>query len=656
MSPSAASSPPTLAKLGGPKATPPRPTPSDSLMQQLARQFMAHLPFSGMALDDVVALIAQASEVYFAPAEVVLSPESGTVNFLYLIRQGEVSGRKGMADLTATGFHYEAGDLFPVAAAMAARAVTATYTAQSDTFALQIPWVSVEAVAARSPALAQHLTRQTLHLVNLSRRAMQAAYSAQALAEHSLERKLRDVSRKQPITCAPDTPLSQVLQTMHERRIGSVIVVGSDGTLQGIFTRQDVLGRVALPQTPLSTPISQVMNQPVHWLSTEHTAEDATLLMSRHGIRHVPVLENGVLVSLISERDLYAIQRTSLKQVSGAARAAADLPALQQVAAQIRSFARTLMSQGVQAKSLTELISHLNDVLTARLVQLKAQAHGLSLSQCCWLSFGSEGRAEQTISTDQDNGLIFELQGDDLEAERQRWLAFANDVNHALDACGYPLCKGFIMASNPECCLTPTEWRQRFAQWIDHGTPENLLRANIYFDFRALAGEAALADSLRQDITRQAMANSRFHKQLADDILRRGAPLNWLGAVETEAVGAQQTVDLKLRGTALFVDVARLRCLALGIAETNTRRRLEAVAEKMGADPRRREAWVQAFEFLQMLRLRVQIDGEASPGHVPGHANKIELAALNEIDRRLLKESLRVAQRLQKQVELDYAA
>jgi CBS domain-containing protein len=212
------------------------------------------------------------------------------------------------------------------------------------------------------------------------------------------------------------------------------------------------------------------------------------------------------------------------------------------------------------------------------------------------------------------------------------------------------------MASNPECCLTPAEWRHRFAQWIDHGTPENLLRANIYFDFRALAGEAALADTLREIITRQAMANPRFHKQLADDILRRGAPLNWLGAVETEAVGTQQAVDLKLRGTALFVDVARLRCLALGIAETNTRRRLEAVAEKMGADPRRREAWVQAFEFLQMLRLRVQIDGEASPGHVPGHANKIELAALNEIDRRLLKESLRVAQRLQKQVELDYAA
>jgi CBS domain-containing protein len=146
----------------------------------------------------------------------------------------------------------------------------------------------------------------------------------------------------------------------------------------------------------------------------------------------------------------------------------------------------------------------------------------------------------------------------------------------------------------------------------------------------------------------------RFHKQLADDILRRSVPLNWFGAIETEKIGKQETVDLKLRGTAIFVDVARLQSLAYGIPETGTRRRFEAIARERGIEPQRGEAWCSAFEFLQMLRLRVQLDGEASAGGVPGHPNKVELAALNDIDRRLLKESLRIARRLQRRVELDY--
>ena len=116
-----------------------------------------------------------------------------------------------------------------------------------------------------------------------------------------------------------------------------------------------------------------------------------------------------------------------------------------------------------------------------------ARQCGVDMGQACWLAFGSEGRSEQTISTDQDNGLIFV--SDDAERDRPAWLAFAREVNEALDACGYPLCKGNVMASNPECCLTQAEWLARFENWIEHGAPEDLLKASIYFDLRPLAGD-----------------------------------------------------------------------------------------------------------------------------------------------------------------------
>src|SRR5690606_7441664 len=109
-------------------------------------------------------------------------------------------------------------------------------------------------------------------------------------------------------------------------------------------------------------------------------------------------------------------------------------------------FARTLLGQGVQARQLTALISHLNDALTQRLLELMAREHGIELSACCWLALGSEGRSEQTISTAQDNALI-RPEG----SEPAPYLAFARAVNEALDDCGFPLCKGGVMASNPAC-------------------------------------------------------------------------------------------------------------------------------------------------------------------------------------------------------------
>ena len=170
------------------------------------------------------------------------------------------------------------------------------------------------------------------------------------------------------------------------------------------------------------------------------------------------------------------------------------------MAKDIRRFARNLLGQGVGARQLTELISHLNDVLTEQLVTLVAARRGVDLSRACWLAFGSEGRGEQTIATDQDNGIVFA--SDDPARDRPAWLALASEVNEGLDACGYPLCRGNVMARNPECCLSRGEWLERFAGWIEGGAPEDLLKASIFFDLRPLVGERALAQPMRELVAR----------------------------------------------------------------------------------------------------------------------------------------------------------
>ena len=234
----------------------------------------------------------------------------------------------------------------------------------------------------------------------------------------------------------------------------------------------------------------------------------------------------------------------------------------------------------------------------------------------CWLALGSEGRGEQTIATDQDNALI--LPDDASEAQRRAALAFGRAVNLALADCGYPLCRGGIMAGEPACCLTLREWRERFDHWIGARRAAGpAARQHLFRPAAARRRRAAGAHAARGGAG-EARRTPRFLKQMALNALVARAPLNWLGGIAIDEAG---TVDLKLQGAALFVDAARLYSLAHGVHATARASRLAAAGRRMGLAPGEYEAWIGAFEFLQMLRLRIQLEAMAAD-----HPNRLRLA------------------------------
>ncbi len=402
-----------------PSLTAHRRIASAALAIALRERLCRYPPFAQMAVEQVDEFIAHSTELYFAPNETVLSPDDGVIDSLLMIREGAVSRCTEQSGPYGGRFEYEAGDLFPVAALLARRAVTAPYVATRDTFCLSVPFVVVQRLAESCPPFADLLNRRMQAFLQLSRKALQAAYASQNLASQSLERPLREIGTSRITRCGPDTPIGEAMRTMQEQRIGSIVVTGEQGGAIGILTRHDILSRIALPQLPLETPISAVMSAPVHTLPEQSPAQRAALLMARHGLRHVPYTRAGLVVGIVSERDLFAIQRRSIRDLAASIDAAPDVETLEGLSEEIRGFAAQLIAQGVQAAPLTELISQLNDRLTWRLVSLIAALHGRKPSQMCWLAFGSEGRSEQTVATDQDNGLIFV--SDEPERERPQW-------------------------------------------------------------------------------------------------------------------------------------------------------------------------------------------------------------------------------------------
>ncbi len=626
--------------------------PAGSLIAQLAKELAQHAPFDQMAAEHIRAFVNGSEQRYFPAGQLVMSPADGAAQHLLFVRRGAVTGTQGLAELNGGAFLYEAGELFPVSAVVGNRAVTATYKATEDCFALALPIAAVKTLAEQSAPFADFLNQRIQHFLSLSRKALQGEMASRVLAEQSMETPLGSLIKHAPICCSPAENLREALSKMQQMRIGSMLVTDDTQHAVGILTRYDILGRVTLPGVSLDTPISTVMVSPVRTLDVSDTAQDAALLMSRHAIRHVPITRQGAVVGIVSERDLFAMQRMSLQQLSNALRGANSVDELKSLAPGIRQFAARLLGQGIQARQLTALVSHLNDLLTERLLDLLAAEHGLDPQQACWIALGSEGREEQTVATDQDNALI--LRDNTSDADRAKWLTLARQANDTLDECGYPLCAGNIMASNAELCLKQSEWQERFAHWIGVGEPEDLLNASIFFDLRGLWGEKALAAQLRDFVTTQAGSKNRFLKLLAINALQRTPPLTWTGAIDTHDDG---TVDLKLRGTAIFVDAARLYALANGIAETNTRARLAAIGQKLNIKQREYEGWIGGFEFLQTLRLRVQIDiaqGMQEALGNPDEPNRIDIRRLNTIDRRILKETCRVARDVQDRMRMDY--
>ena len=624
-----------------------KPSISYSLVQNLRQQLMRVLPFSQMAEEDIDFFLRHSVESYFAPQEVILSPADGVPKTLYLIRQGRVSGRRLIPGFEETGFELDPGDLFSVSACYAGRPVTSKYVAVDDCFCLAFPIEHMHELAKRSKPFSDFLNNRILKLLEESRAALRNSFASQALTEQSLESPLRDLALKKPIAVSPDTPLRIALQLINDKKVGSILVVDASGNIVGILTRYDVLSRVTLAQVPLEAPISQVMSREVKTLSVDDTAETAGLTMSRYHIRHLPVLRGKELVGIISERDLFSLQRLSLNNISSAIRSAEDVVTLKDCASNIRKFARNLLGQGVQARQLTALISHLNDVLTVQLITIFAKQHDLNLESFAWISLGSEGRSEQTIATDQDNALIYM---DSEGSHKSRYLAFAKDVNQALDACGYPLCKGNIMASNPELCIGQQEWLERFARWIEQGNPEDLLNASIFFDFRALAGNESLLEPLREYVVRRAEATPRFIKLLVENSLKWKVPFNWFGSLETTELDGKQIIDIKMQGTAIVVDCARIYSLANGISAVNTRERLAAIGRALNLNESESLAWIAAFEYLQTLRLAAQIDGHA----IGGNSNAVDVDKLNAVDKTILRKSLSEVRNLQQRLELDY--
>ncbi|MEM8852197.1 MAG: DUF294 nucleotidyltransferase-like domain-containing protein [Pseudomonadota bacterium] len=447
---------------------------------------------------------------------------------------------------------------------------------------------------------------------------------------------------RDPVTLGPDTTVTEAAKTLQERKISSVLIV-EGGDLVGILTVRDISNRVVAGGLDPSVSVKDVMTAAPVTLPPNAIGSDVLHAMVERGIGHVPIVGAGGLRGVVSQTDLTRFQAETTASLVGSVAKAGDVAGLADATRQIPQLLAKLVGAGHRHEVVTRLVTDIADAVTRRLLSLAEDTLGAPPVPYLWLACGSQGRREQTGTSDQDNCLFLAdtvAAGDD-----EYFAALAQTVSDGLHACGYVYCPGDMMATNPRWRQPVKVWRRYFKGWIDKPDPMAQMLASVMFDLRPIGGDLSLHEGLQAETLAAASKNSIFVAHMVANSLKHTPPLGLLRGLATLRSGEHRnTLDMKLNGVVPVVDLGRVYALRGQLTPVNTRARIEAaraagvVSETGGRD------LLDAYDLIAQTRLEHQAD-QVRAGAKPD--NFMPPARLSEFERTHLRNAFVVVRQMQ---------
>lgn len=599
-------------------------------------------PFSLMEADHIRWLLGRAKKTSFSAGEVVYAPTTAVPPYWYILYQGTVEERpQPDVDNEVKTLTHSVGAHFPLTAILQSRPAHSTYIALEDCACLALNVEDLAQLLTYSSALHRYAMQGVSAFLSELQQAVQAQAYAQLGAHHSLHTPLRQLAKRTPVRCLPETPLQHAIMIMHTYQVGSVMITDHAQHPVGIFTLRD-LRRVlaAATDNPLTQPVSQFMIPDPICLRPQDTAFDAALVMTQHHIGHIGLIEHEELVGVVSERDLFALQRIDLVHLARALRKAPNLQRIQQLRQEIFGLVKNMLAHGAEAQQITQVLTQLNDHITVRCIELVLANHPDLEIPFNWLVLGSQARQEHTLLARQQNAILFvPRETYEPDQERQILLPIALEINAALEACGLKLCPQQNVAAHPELCLTPKEWQQLVAQPLNN---------SLFFDMRVLWGPELGAHHLQQQMRVHSTQSPESLRNFIQAALNYPTPPSQLRTWFARTTG-QPTADLDLKQHLLapMAEAARVLSIIHQCFAATTAARFAALAQQGVITAEQAEQWSDAYHYLNLLRLQQQ--QQQAERHEP-LSDLIFFQDLNAMQQQMLKEVVSHTRALQSQL------
>jgi CBS domain-containing protein len=453
---------------------------------------------------------------------------------------------------------------------------------------------------------------------------------------------LSDLMTHTPLTCAPDTPLIEAAQRMRELGV-SCIIAAEGHSVRGILTTGDITSRAVAEGRPSETPVHAVMTPDPLTLPPTALVADVLHAMVERRITHMPVVEAGRLVGILTQTDLTRFQATSSAALIREITTAPDSAALAIIVKRIPELLVQLVGAQNSHQTVTRLITDIADATTRRLLALAEAKLGPPPVPYLWLACGSQGRQEQTGISDQDNCLI--LDDAVTPPDDAYFAALAQFVSDGLDEAGYFYCPGDMMATNIKWRQPQRVWRDYFRRWIAIPNPEAQMLASVMFDLRPIGGSEALFANLQEETLAAAAQNSIFMAHMVSNSLKHQTPLGLFRGFATVRSGEHKnTIDLKHNGVVPVVDLGRIYALKGQLTVANTRARLLAAIEAGAVSASGGRDLLDAYDMIADTRLSHQA-AQIRRGEKPD--NFMAPADLSDFERSHLRDAFVVVKTMQ---------
>jgi CBS domain-containing protein len=604
-------------------------------------------PFDQLPEEVLGELSAKIHVLYLEADEVVFQQGEPAAGELFVVKKGVVALSRGLDDQLELLELCDEGDLFGVRALLGSGTYSASARAREESLVYAIPFADFEPLMTAHPQVAMYLAAgfaaelpkvrdQILSATAQARRQLGTGTRLDDSAYRTVEPQ-RDV-----VTCRSETTIQEAARRMAQRRVGSILIASEENLPLGIVTDRDLRNEVlSQGRDAATTTVAEIMSSPVVCVQAPQTVSSLVARVMQLGLHHFCVTEDGTpetrITGIISEHDVLITQGghpTALLHKISKTRDPAQLATLRD---RVEQLVEDYLTQEAAVGFVCDIVSRINDSLI-RSALLYARGALAEEGQpppdlpFCWLGFGSDGREEQLLRTDLDNGIVYtDPAPEQQESAHAYFVALGRRTIDVLVAAGFSRCLGDIMASNPEITAPLGRWKQRFSRWIRVPEQKALMYANIFFDLRPLDGDCDLARQLQDHIFAEMEQERGFINFLAHNALLNPPPLSFFRSFVVERSGKHvDDFDIKARAMMPLSDAARVLACDLRIrAPTNTIARFEHIGRAEPSLASLCHEGAMAYEILLRCRALAGLRSGTSGRYVDiKHMSKLERQSL----------------------------
>jgi CBS domain-containing protein len=463
------------------------------------------------------------------------------------------------------------------------------------------------------------------------------------------------IFRPNIVTCPHDATINEAAQKMTKNSSGAIFIKDENGKVDAILSGADLINSAIAKGLDLGHPASAIVSSPVVSVPADSQVFEAFITMIGEDKKHLAVSSKANdIIGTISDKDLIAAQANSTYLLIKTIKSAKNVKQLENMHSKMAKMLLDPIRNGANPEYITRLITTFSDAILDKAIEFSIAKLGSPPCKFAFMIMGSEGREEQTLISDQDNGIIYEdLENDKDKAHASEYFGkLAELVCNQLNTAGYKFCDGDCMAKNPKWCQSLLNWKKHFHHWIYQGSPEDLLNSSIFFDFKGAWGDLELTDQLKSFLLNSVEKRAGFLRHLTENALHFKPPIGLFGKLVVESKGEHKdALNLKWAMQPI-VDLARVYSLKHGIVQTNTLTRLFRLYTKHVLTNKQYIDLIQSYNYVMHLRFLRQIttiiDEEKPPD------NYINPNNLSYLDKAMLKEIFKKIEQFQQKMKAEF--